>query len=33
MAIHKKAAVSFGNQWLQTYSQSLPWIWEGVVAV
>ena len=33
MAIHKKAAVSFGNQWLQTYSQPLPWVWEGVVAL
>src|SRR5437667_2311020 len=33
MAIHKKAAVSFGNQWLRTYSQPLPWIWEGVVVL
>ena len=33
MAIHKRAAVSHGNQWLLTYSQPLPWIWEGVVAL
>jgi AAA domain len=32
MAIHKKAAVSYGNDWLQTFSQPIPWIWEGVVA-
>jgi RecA-family ATPase len=33
MAIHKKAAVSYGNDWLQTFAQPIPWIWEGVVAL
>jgi hypothetical protein len=29
MAIHKKAAVSYGNEWLQTFSQPIPWIGKG----
>jgi hypothetical protein len=32
MSAHGNAAVSYGNAWLQTFPQSIPWIWEGVVA-
>src|SRR6058998_1154843 len=32
MPMHGKAAVRYGNEWVQTVKQPVPWIWEGVVA-
>jgi hypothetical protein len=32
MPIHRNAAVSHDNAWLQTLQQPIPWIWDGVVA-
>ena len=32
MSMHGKAAVRYGNEWVQTVKQPTPWIWEGVVA-
>jgi hypothetical protein len=32
MPIHDKAAVSYGNAWLQTHKQPIPWIWDGLVS-
>jgi hypothetical protein len=32
MPIHGNAAVSHGNDWLQTLKQPIPWIWDGLVA-
>ena len=32
MPIHGNAAVSHGNDWLQTLKQPVPWIWDGLVA-
>src|SRR5437879_4519842 len=33
MAIHGNAAISYGNDCLQSFPKSVPWIWEGVVAL
>ena len=32
MPIHSKAAVSYGNAWLQTAKEPISWIWDGLVA-
>src|SRR5437899_6433156 len=32
MPIHRNAAVSYGNDWLQACKQPIPWIWDGLVA-
>jgi hypothetical protein len=32
MAIDRNAAISYGNDWLQTLREPVPWIWEGLVA-
>jgi hypothetical protein len=32
MPVHGKAAVSYGNDWLQRLKQPVPWIWDGLVA-
>jgi hypothetical protein len=32
MPLHGNAAVSHGNDWLQTLKQPIPWIWDGLVA-
>src|SRR6266540_7221448 len=32
MPLHGNAAVSHGNDWVQTLKQPIPWIWEGLVA-
>jgi hypothetical protein len=32
MAIHGNAAVSYGNESLQSFKAPIPWIWEGLVA-
>jgi AAA domain len=32
MPIHGNDAISYGNDWLQTLKQPIPWIWDGVVA-
>jgi hypothetical protein len=32
MAIDRNAAVSYGNDWLQTLREPVPWIWDGLVA-
>ena len=32
MPIHGHAAVSYGNAWLQTLREPIPWIWDGLVA-
>src|SRR5712692_5979755 len=32
MPLHSNAAVSHGNDWVQTLQQPIPWIWDGLVA-
>jgi hypothetical protein len=32
MPVHRNAAVSHGNDWLQTLKGPIPWIWDGLVA-
>src|SRR5947209_19628886 len=32
MPIHKNAAVSYDNNWVQSCGRSIPWVWDGVVA-
>ncbi len=32
MPIHGKAAVSYGNAWVQSLKQPTPWLWDGLVA-
>jgi hypothetical protein len=32
MPVHGDAAVSHGNDWVQTLKQPIPWIWDGLVA-
>src|SRR5882757_5292057 len=32
MPIHGNAAVSFGNDWVQSHDQPIPWIWDGLIA-
>src|SRR5947208_12325773 len=32
MPLHGNAAVSHGNDWVQTLQQPIPWIWDGLVA-
>jgi AAA domain-containing protein len=32
MPVHGRAAVSYGNDWLQTLRRPVPWIWDGLVA-
>src|SRR5438445_7353891 len=32
MAIHSGDVVSFGNDCVQRYDRSIPWIWDGLVA-
>jgi AAA domain len=32
MPIHGNAAVSYGNDWVQTDKQLIPWLWDGLVA-
>src|SRR5438876_448953 len=32
MPLHGNAAVSHGNDWVQTDKQPIPWIWDGLVA-
>jgi hypothetical protein len=33
MPIHKNAAISHGNAWLQKQTRPIPWIWDGLVAL
>jgi AAA domain-containing protein len=32
MPVHRNAAVSHDNAWLQTLKQPIPWIWDGLLA-
>src|SRR4051812_19566741 len=32
MSVHGDAAVSFGNDCLQTWQRTVPWVWDGLVA-
>jgi AAA domain len=32
MPVHRKAAVSHGNTWVQSLNQPIPWIWDSLVA-
>src|SRR5947209_6934075 len=32
MPVHGRAAVSYGNDWLQSLKRPVPWIWDGLVA-
>jgi AAA domain len=32
MPVHGNAAISYGNGCVQTFSQSVPWVWDGLVA-
>ena len=32
MAIHGKAALSHGNEWVQGLERAIPWIWDGLIA-
>ena len=32
MPLHKNAAISHGNDWVQSDKQPIPWIWDGLVA-
>jgi AAA domain-containing protein len=32
MPIHKRAAISHGNDWVQGLDRAVPWIWDGLIA-